>query len=358
MKLDKSLAFQVVNTIKDTCGQDINFIDKQGMIFASTNADRIGTFHAIGHKAAQTEQTIEVFSDDDFPGTQKGINMPLYYHGSFLAVIGITGEPDQVRQYVHLADRITHLLIREKELNRLSRSLEDKKHFVIDALIRNEIADPDYLDTCLSDLQVNPETKKRLLIIQFQSSPDGHNNSSSLEQKIIGLFGTLGITLYTFYYPNEYLAVLENSGKAALYQILADFTADCGALLSIAVGKKCQLFQLSLSYQSALTALKYCRSSENGIAFFDDMTLEILLSSISEQEKNAYLQKTISALSDEERNLLQTYFEANMSLLGTSQKLFLHKNTVQYKLNHIYQKCGLNPRVFKDAVLLYLALQL
>ena len=153
-------------------------------------------------------------------------------------------------------------------------------------------------------------------------------------------------------------AVLENSGKAALYQILADFTADCGALLSIAVGKKCQLFQLSLSYQSALTALKCCRSSENGIAFFDDMTLEILLSSISKQEKNAYLQKTISALSDEERNLLQTYFEANMSLLGTSQKLFLHKNTVQYKLNHIYQKCGLNPRVFKDAVLLYLALQL
>ena len=114
MKLDKSLAFQVVNTIKDTCGQDINFIDKQGMIFASTNADRIGTFHTIGHKAAQTEQTIEVFSDDDFPGTQKGINMPLYYHGSFLAVIGITGELDQIRQYVHLADRITHLLIREK----------------------------------------------------------------------------------------------------------------------------------------------------------------------------------------------------------------------------------------------------
>ncbi len=79
--------------------------------------------------------------------------------------------------------------------------------------------------------------------------------------------------------------------KAALYQILADFTADCGALLSIAVGKKCQLFQLSLSYQSALTALKYCRSSENGIAFFDDMTLEILLSSISEQEKKMLICK-------------------------------------------------------------------
>lgn len=356
MKLDKSLAFQVVNTIKDTCGQDINFIDKQGIIFASTNSDRIGTFHAVGHKAAQTEQTIEVFSDDDFPGTQKGINMPLYYHGSFLAVIGITGEPDLVRQYVHLADRITHLLIRERELNRLSRSLDDKKHFVIDALIRNEITDPDYLNSCLLDLQVNSKTKKRLLIIQ--SAADNSISSSSLEQKIIGFFSTIGITLYTFYYPNEYIAVVESSGKAALYQTLADFSAGCEAPLSIAVGKKCQLFQLSLSYHSALTALKYSQSAENGITFFDDMTLEILLSSISEQEKEAYLQKTIFSLSDEERIFLQAYFEEDMSLLGTSQKLFLHKNTVQYKLNHIYQKCGLNPRVFKDAVLLYLALQL
>ena len=157
---------------------------------------------------------------------------------------------------------------------------------------------------------------------------------------------------------NQYIAVIESSGKAALYQALADFSAVCKTPISIAVGKKCPLFQLSLSYQSALTALKYSQGSENRIAFFDDMTLEILLSSISGQEKEAYLQKTISSLSEEEKNLLQAYFEEDMSLLGTSQKLFLHKNTVQYKLNHIYQKCGLNPRAFKDAVLLYLALQL
>ncbi|RHQ48214.1 hypothetical protein DWY47_08170 [Ruminococcus sp. AF25-23LB] len=34
---------------------------------------------------------------------------------------------------------------------------------------------------------------------------------------------------------------------------------------------------------------------------------------------------------------------------------FWYKNTLQYKLNHIYRKTGLNPRRFKDAVLLYLA---
>lgn len=356
MKLDKSLAQQVVSTIKDTCGQDINFIDQHGNIFASTNSGRIGTFHTIGYQAAQTGQTIEVLSDDEFPGTQMGINMPLYYHDTFLAVIGITGNPESVRQYVHLAERITHLLIRERELNVLSRNLDDKKHFVIDSLIRNEIINPDYLSSCLAELQINTKPKKRLLVIRI---PSGHSASfSSVSPKITGLFNTLGITLYTFYYPNEYLAVAESASKTSLHKTLHDFLETCSFSLSIAVGTKCQLFQLSQSYQSALTALKYNQSSDKRLLFFDDMTLEIILSSLSESEKNAYLQKTISSLSEEEQLLLRTYFDEDMSLVRTSEKLFLHKNTIQYKLNHIYQTCGLNPRIFKDAVLLYLALQL
>ena len=39
-------------------------------------------------------------------------------------------------------------------------------------------------------------------------------------------------------------------------------------------------------------------------------------------------------------------------------QLFIHKNTLQYKLNHIFRKSGLNPRAFKDAVMLYLGLNL
>ena len=38
--------------------------------------------------------------------------------------------------------------------------------------------------------------------------------------------------------------------------------------------------------------------------------------------------------------------------------LYLFYLAQQVKLNHIYKKCGLNPRKFRDAVLLYLALEL
>ena len=66
IKIDHSLAMQIVNTVKDVCGQDINFIDQSGIIFASTNSKRIGTFHEVGQKAAANGNTIEVSSDNSF----------------------------------------------------------------------------------------------------------------------------------------------------------------------------------------------------------------------------------------------------------------------------------------------------
>lgn len=59
-KIDRALAAQVVNTVKDVCGRDVNFINQSGIIFSSTDPERIGTFHEIGHQAALTGETIEV----------------------------------------------------------------------------------------------------------------------------------------------------------------------------------------------------------------------------------------------------------------------------------------------------------
>ncbi|MCC9906300.1 PucR family transcriptional regulator, partial [Streptococcus agalactiae] len=80
MKLRKQLAQQIVTSIKDVCQQDINFINTKGIIFASTNPKRVGEFHEIGLKVAQTGQMIEVTDQESYFGTQAGINIPFYYN--------------------------------------------------------------------------------------------------------------------------------------------------------------------------------------------------------------------------------------------------------------------------------------
>ena len=370
--ISHTLAQQIVNTIKDVCSYDINFINPSGTIIASTNAARIGAFHEIGRKAAVTGTTIEVAESDNFTGTRQGINMPLYHEDRLLAVIGITGSPEKVRKYAFLAQRITSLLIREQELGQYSRHQADKKQFVISSLLHGDTQNPEYLLKCLREFQIDPDTPKRLILIHTYPAASGQNYTDSVsgsvlsEHQIQNFFKTIGIILYTFRYPGDYLAVTDSSGFSALSGTLRDFAKKHAGTLAVAVGRSVPLYQLGLSLTTAETALRNLNfhrpltdhvCAEN-YAVFDDLTLEIVLSSVSPDDREEFSGKTIHQLSLDEKELLRTYFSLEMSLADTAEKLFLHKNTLQYKLNHIYKKCGLNPRKFRDAVLLYLALEL
>ena len=370
--ISHTLAQQIVNTIKDVCSYDINFINSSGTIIASTNSARIGAFHEIGRKAAVTGTTIEVAESDNFTGTRQGINMPLYHEDRLLAVIGITGSPEKVRKYAFLAQRITSLLIREQELGQYSRHQADKKQFVISSLLHGDTQNPEYLLKCLKEFQIDPDTPKRLILIHTYPAASGQNYTDSVsgsvlsEHQIQNFFKTAGITLYTFRYPGDYLAVADNSGFSALSGTLHNFAKKHADTLTIAVGRSVSLYQLGLSLTTAETALRslsfHQPSTDNicaeNYAVFYDLTLEIVLSSVSPEDREEFSGKTIRQLSSDEKELLRTYLSLEMSLADTAEKLFLHKNTLQYKLNHIYKKCGLNPRKFRDAVLLYLALEM
>ena len=70
--ITRALAQQIVDSVRDLCGQNVNFIDCSGTIFASTDESRIGTFHEIGREATASGSVIEVRENDQFTGTQQG----------------------------------------------------------------------------------------------------------------------------------------------------------------------------------------------------------------------------------------------------------------------------------------------
>ena len=47
-----------------------------------------------------------------------------------------------------------------------------------------------------------------------------------------------------------------------------------------------------------------------------------------------------------------------MSLKETARRCFLHVNTLQYRLKRVRDRCGLDPRRFREASMLYTALRL
>lgn len=347
--VSKSLAQQIVNTVHDICGHDINFINKKGIIFASTDETRIGTFHEIGKEAAETQKTIEVTENDNYKGTNCGVNIPITHNGSMIAVIGISGRPDEVRSYAFLAEKITRLFIREQELNNTAHTLSEKKRFLLNALTSGNLENEEYLFSILNDFQINKEILHRIIIVRI---------SSMEESKIIRLFEKLKITVFCDYYPNQFIALANDTTIMENISSFKSLSLDNQDNISIGIGRATDIYQLNISFQTASIALANASFDGSSFALFDDLTLEIVLNSISTESRTEYLNKVLAKLSAEDIELLHIYYEEGQSLSRTCNRLFLHKNTLQYKLDRIYRLCGYNPRDFKDAVILYLAIRL
>lgn len=57
------------------------------------------------------------------------------------------------------------------------------------------------------------------------------------------------------------------------------------------------------------------------------------------------------------KNILKVFFECNQNTSEASKRLYMHRNTLIQKLDKFYEETGFNPRRFKDAMIIYKALE-
>lgn len=354
-KVNQKTAQQIVDTVKDVCGQDINFIDLDGKIYASTNKARIGKFHEIGQQVALTGTTIEVGEDNTFFGTHAGVNLPVLHGGELVGVIGISGEPEKVRKFAYLAEKITLLLLREQELAFRYHTQKSHINYILRLLLQEETACHKKVNDYIADQAILADAAYQVILVTLDSRYNP-SNLGMIENAIFDTFRKFSSELYTFNYPNEYILILESAKLKTFYYILERFLEKNGNLLKISIGSPYKLHQQYRSYEEARLTSR-C-SAIGTLTSYQELGIEILCSGADKDTVPVYIGKFLQALDEEEINLLKVYYENDMSLAKTADDLFLHKNTIQYKLDRIAQKCGFNPRRFRDAAGFYSAILL
>lgn len=153
------------------------------MIEASTDPARVGTFHEVGQLAAKRGETLSVCEEDPLSGARRGINLPFVFQGETVAVIGISGDPEQVRKYATLAQKITFLLLRERKLNLESSSRQAQDAYVIRALTQGEAVSSSYLRNALSARGLSESALCRTVVIRL-SPRRNPANLSMITKKI------------------------------------------------------------------------------------------------------------------------------------------------------------------------------
>lgn len=131
----------------------------------------------------------------------------------------------------------------------------------------------------------------------------------------------------------------------------------CDSMAAVGIGSGEELLKIAEAYRTAEFAANVS-GQEGRVILYDELGFEMLLGNIQPDVAKSYTEKTISGLNQEEIKILKVYFEQEMSLQKACKVLFMHKNTLQNKLNKIHHICGYNPRIFRDAVVLYSAIKL
>ena len=355
-QIQSPLAAQIVDTLKSICDHDINFIDPSGRILASTDPLRVGSFHEAGFHAAESGEIAVIRKDDPSGSVRRGINLPIRYHKETAAVIGITGDPDEVSRYAYLAQRITLLLLREHEIDLKDRNERAQVDYLVRAIINGESIHPDFRQEVLQRNGLSPGNEPWRCAVFRLDRRYNLSNLSMIEAKLFHAFDRMDFSLYTYRYPDEYVLFSDDAGLQKNLYILRELAEEYHELLKIGIGRKVSFPQLHQSYLAAGLAIQSLNAGSN-LSVFDDLDLEILLASASENARSVFLEKCLKDLTEEDLSILEIYFSEGQSLKKTADRLYLHVNTLQYRLNRIHERCGFRPQEFRDAVVLYTALK-
>lgn len=120
---------------------------------------------------------------------------------------------------------------------------------------------------------------------------------------------------------------------------------------------------LARSYKEAQIALEVGKVFDNDkiIVSYDNLGIARLIYQLPTTLCEAFLQEvfkrgSIESLDQETLFTIQKFFENNLNVSETSRKLFVHRNTLVYRLEKIKKLTGLELREFDDAIIFKVAL--
>ncbi|MDF2958464.1 MAG: hypothetical protein K0S39_199 [Paenibacillus sp.] len=373
----------IVEEMSKIIDRPINFMNEEGVIVASTDHTRIGTVHEGAALVLQTKKKLIIGTEDRLAGAKEGINLPIFFENRVIGVVGITGTDQEVMKMGEIIRKMTEILVKEEIIDRQSELLDQSREVFIREWIEGRWTDDKHLSTRGWMLNINVHLHRVAVTISFKTDEEARGNQHVVQlqreqnlfyhklrdaikfndQDIIVPIGMMQfVVLLTW--PEARSDKKKEFITHKIQYLLRQMAGTKGYAVKVGVGGFYEFIRgIPLSFQESKKAEFHAKEMTGpDIVFFDDLGLEMLLDGISQDLRERYLNKILDIKSfshpEETLETLTHFFASNQSINKTADLLFIHKNTLQYRLNKIKETTGYDPRVFEEAVLLYLAIYL
>ena len=376
--IEPEMARRFIEQVTQYTEYNINIMDESGVIIASRDPKRVGTYHEVADRIIHGTQDMIVITDEKmFPGVLPGINMAIIHEGRREGVVGVTGDPDKIHDVALITRMAMEAMLKyekQQEQIRLRRSM--KEHF-ISLLTQSEFASATEIRGIAGQLEYD-ESRVRVPILcrMYREASD----PPEPEQVLEAMRRSRGHWVQDFSYVMDetHLLVFKTvkvDGRRNMVDYreeIEDYLEDVLKWLkSRDVRAVFYVGTLQNSFSQYFYAYRHCKWLEShmrhpgDIVFFTDYVKEYFRTLTPRQELHRIFNVYDSETPDEKKQqfveMIKALEETNYNLSEAAGKLYIHKNTLVYRYNRMKDYLGVDPllnmegREFLGLLLMYLA---
>lgn len=354
--INKNHANNIIRNIDELIYDDIYIYNAQGDLLASNTSITEEEVVALGKKVAQHKS---ILVSDVADKKYKAIINPVFIGGTLVAIIGLVGDYVRITQYSELVVKIVEILLSESKyyVEKIKRA--EEKRLLLRFLMENDQFELARL-TRQSSSDFKASRTKFVILLEM--------DNLQLETAVTSIEKRIPHSVLVTDHMGKVVILSEESNiKNLVYdlskviKVLKDKT-DMTIIGGIS-NPLMSLSDISNAYYQAEKTISFCKDQYGeGLYAFGEEAIGLIFDGVEKPLAYQLVKEVFHACSDKEIReidaLIRLYMDHNSSLKETSDAMFIHKNTLQYRLNRIEQITGCNPRHTKDLYKLYTALNL
>lgn len=340
----------VVHQMKDTIERTIGVVDETMTVIACSDLGRIGeSCDAISTESFSAQDS---FISDGYTYKPFGSRPRSEY------ILFVEGTDEQAEKYAAL------LSISLASIKQYYDEKYDRGNFVKNVIMDNILPGDIYLKA--RELRFNNDANRVALLIRIMARTD-----ISAYDVIQNLFPdknkdfVININETDIVLIKEIRVGIETHDLEKLARSIVDtLSSEFYTQATVGIGTVVEgIKDLARSFKEAQVALEVGKvfDTEKTIVSYDNLGIARLIYQLPTTLCEMFLREvfkmgSIDSLDQETLFTIQRFFENNLNVSETSRKLFVHRNTLVYRLEKIKRLTGLDLREFDDAIIFKVAL--
>ncbi len=341
---------QMTHQMKEVMNRDLGIITDSGFVVSSN--DSCISSNDLECVLSFTADNTDTFTYNGF--TYK----PIVTMGKIEYIIFVKGDDTLARNYVDI------LNVSFSSIKTLYDDKHDKLNFIKNFLLDNIL--PGDILAKAAELHIPIEAKRVVFLIQTEKISD-----FSVLELIEGMFPNKQNDFIVSIDENNVALVKELKSDCSLSELQETAKGICHNINTEVMAKAVvgigtivsNVKEIARSYKEARVALEVGKvfDDEKFILSYEDLGIGRLIYQLPTTLCELFLTEvfkkgSIDELDQEIIFTIQKFFENNLNVSETSRQLYVHRNTLVYRLDKIQKITGLDLRVFDQAIIFKVAM--